>query len=134
MILLQKKKKVTVSWSKVCSTKIEGGLGLKSLKAINNASILKLCWELVSSNRQWAVLIRARVYIKGSYIIHYISSSIWSGLKTHFKTVLANSRWLIGDGMMNSLNARLGAFIQDGKWKIPSMIINRSPSLLAELD
>lgn len=40
----------TMAWHKVCSPFNEGGLGLRSLKAINDAAMLKLSWDITSSN------------------------------------------------------------------------------------
>lgn len=120
--------------------------------------MLKLWWELVSPYMQWAALIRARVLFKGAYIQHHISSSIWTGPEAYLNTVLANCRWLLGDGcsinfwsdrwlsqpiidflqlppsMNSSLNAKVKDFIQDGNWKIHSMLLSRSSSLIAELN
>lgn len=46
------KKIVTVSWHRVCSPTEEGGLGFRSLRDINKAAALKLCWEFMQSNNQ----------------------------------------------------------------------------------
>lgn len=47
------RKLVTVPWSVVYSSLAAGGLGLKSIKSINKAPMMKLCWELISTNDQW---------------------------------------------------------------------------------
>jgi hypothetical protein len=70
------RKNVTVSWSKVCSPIAEGGLGIRSLSAINKASNLKLFWELLNSDNQWANLLRSRVVRRNGYIKHHIFSSL----------------------------------------------------------
>lgn len=56
------KKVVTVTWSKVCSPIYEGGLGLRSIRAINRAALLKLSWELISSKESWAVFLKAKFF------------------------------------------------------------------------
>lgn len=91
------RKIVTVSWFTMCSPIEEGGLGLKSIKGINKASMLKLCWQLVSSNKQWAVLLKARALVNNQPIQHHLTSSVWAGLKLYINTVLANCRWHVGD-------------------------------------
>jgi len=48
---------VIVSWKKVCTDYEEGGLGVKSLIFLNEASNLKLCWDLMHSNEQWSTLL-----------------------------------------------------------------------------
>lgn len=58
------KKVCTVSWFKICSPVNGGGLGVRSIKDINKAAVLKLYWELVTSNSQWVNLIKSRVFIK----------------------------------------------------------------------
>ncbi|KAF1884415.1 hypothetical protein Lal_00033420 [Lupinus albus] len=45
-----KKKLFTVAWIKVYSPMAVGGLGLRSLKLMNKAALLKLTWEMRSSN------------------------------------------------------------------------------------
>ncbi|GAU25788.1 hypothetical protein TSUD_222460 [Trifolium subterraneum] len=58
---IDQRKLVTVAWDKVCAPTNEGGLGLRSLRHINEAANLKLCWDLFTSSSHWASLIRARV-------------------------------------------------------------------------
>ncbi|GAU35456.1 hypothetical protein TSUD_364120 [Trifolium subterraneum] len=71
-----------VAWKKVCAPLDEGGLGLRSLTSINEASNLKLCWELMHSNEDWAVILRSRVFRDDKIINHHIYSSLWSSIKT----------------------------------------------------
>lgn len=52
-------KLVTVAWSQVCKPLVEGGLGLKSIVKLNEASMLKLMWDFVFSNSHWVVFMRA---------------------------------------------------------------------------
>lgn len=70
------KKIVTVAWHKVCCPLIEGGLGIRSLRALNKAAMLKLSWEMVSSNKQWVVIIRARYFKNKVPVTDYAKSSI----------------------------------------------------------
>lgn len=46
-----------VSWKILCRLWSEGGLDIKSTRLINDAAMLKLAWNLLSSNSQWAVLL-----------------------------------------------------------------------------
>lgn len=43
------RKIVTVAWSKVCCPMQEGGLGLRSIRSINDAAMLQLSWDLIAS-------------------------------------------------------------------------------------
>lgn len=46
------KKLVLVAWSQVRKPYMDGGLEIRSTRQMNDASMLKLGWELVSDN-QW---------------------------------------------------------------------------------
>jgi hypothetical protein len=99
---LMVRKHVTVSWHKVCSPIDEGGLGIRSLSTINKASNLKLFWELLNSDNQWANLLRSRVVRKNGYIKHHIFSSLWNGIKEQDHNIKHHTRWLLGNG--NKIN------------------------------
>jgi len=94
-----KRKMVIVAWKKVCSEYEEGGLGVKSLIWLNEATNLKCCWNLFNSIEQWATLLRSRVSRGSRCIVHHIFSSICSSIKPEFHTILNNSSWLIGNGV-----------------------------------
>lgn len=94
-----KRKVVIVKWHTLCSPKDEGGLGLRSLRSINNAAMLKLAWELEASDKVWARLIKARFVRFKNPIDHYVKSSIWPGIKPHLQIVNLNGTWRIGNGM-----------------------------------
>ncbi|XP_058776768.1 uncharacterized protein LOC131651114 [Vicia villosa] len=98
-----KTKVVTVAWSDMCLPTDEGGLGLRSLVKLNEASNLKLAWDLLSSSDSWAILMRQRVMRKHKIINHHIFSSIWSSVKSEMPSVLANSSWCLGNGKDISL-------------------------------
>jgi len=84
---ITKRKMLTVAWKRVCSDYDEGGLGIKSLICLNEATNLKLCWELLHSEEQWANLLRSRTLRGNHYINHPIFSSIWSGIKHEYSTI-----------------------------------------------
>jgi hypothetical protein len=64
---------------------------MKDPRLVNTASLLHLCWTLVTSEDQWAQMCRAR-YIKNGIPVNYkISSSVWSGMKAHIRLVYENS-------------------------------------------
>jgi hypothetical protein len=68
---ITKRKLVTVSWAKVCKLLAERGL-----VKLNEASNLKLCWDLFHSSEHWAILLRSRVQRKHKVINHHIFSSL----------------------------------------------------------
>jgi hypothetical protein len=47
---LDTNKFVTVSSKTICTPILEGGIGIRSIKNLNEASSLILCWELHSEN------------------------------------------------------------------------------------
>lgn len=50
---ISKRKLIIVAWHKVCKPLVEGGLGMRSLSKINDASNLKLFLDLFNSSNQW---------------------------------------------------------------------------------
>jgi hypothetical protein len=95
---LNKRKLVIVAWKKVGAPYDEGGLALRSLISLNEATNLKLCWDMLHSEDQWACILRSRVLRGSSCINHHIYSSVWSGIKNEFSTIyeqlyLADRKW-----------------------------------------
>lgn len=95
---IYKRKLVTVAWKKVCSSYDEGGLGIRSLIKLNEATNLKMCWDLIQSKEDWAILLRSRVLRQSKCIKHHVFSSIWSGTKNEYQVIRDNSRWIVGNG------------------------------------
>jgi hypothetical protein len=66
------RKTVIVAWSTVCSPLDEGGLGIRSLSILNQASNLKLFGDLMNSDNHWAVFLRSRVVRESGFINYHI--------------------------------------------------------------
>jgi ribonuclease HI len=148
-----KRKLVTVSWKTVCRPFSQGGLNIRSLVKLNEASNLKLCWSLLHSHASWAKLLRDRVFKKGRPINHHIFSSLWSSVKAEFVTIKDNSAWLFGDGVSISfwhdewcgpplstqlhiptqisslLSSKVSDFILNGTWNVPPELDHIFPNL-----
>lgn len=75
------KKAVTVAWKHLCKPTDEGGLGLRSIRSINSAAMLQLCWNVTVSQEEWAGLLRARFFRKGAPYLSYVRPSIWPVLE-----------------------------------------------------
>lgn len=90
----------TVAWRKICFPYNEGGLGVKSLKSLNEAAILKLSFEMLALNKDWVVFFRNRFCHMHKPRFSYVKSSIWPGIKLFLKTVYTNSIWRLGDGKL----------------------------------
>jgi len=93
-----KRKLVTVSWKKLCKPYEEGGLDIRSLIKLNEASNLRMCWNIANSDAVWARIIRSRTIKDGKIIKHHIFSSTWSSVKSEHSVILENTIDIIGDG------------------------------------
>jgi hypothetical protein len=140
------RKLVTVAWKKICAPFEEGGLGLRSLKVLNAATNLKLCWDLMHSDEDWAKILRSRVLRNGKAINYHVYSSIWSSVKHEVQVISDNSCWKVGNGqsinlwtdswcgepLASSQNihpnvlfwlpSKVSDFIQNQTWHIPHYI------------
>ena len=99
---INNRKMVTMAWCKLSTPVDEGGLGLRSLKSINQVALLKQAWGMLASNYQWAVLMRARCLWSGKPKTTYMCSSIYLGVCSCEKIVIENSNWQLGDGNLIS--------------------------------
>lgn len=119
--------------------------------------MMKLCWDLVSTNEQWVVMLRSRILKDHMPISHHISSSVWSGLKPFISSVSIHSRWILGNGcsinfwkdrwlsspivdflqipvhLHKHLNALVKDFIKDSCWTIPQWLLDSSSDFAREL-
>jgi ribonuclease HI len=152
---INQRKIVTVAWKKVCKPFDQGGLGIRSLIALNEASNLKLCWDLLQSQEHWAILLRSRVIRGDNCIHHHIFSSIWSSIKSEFNTIKENAGFVIGTGvsvnfwrdkwcgsqsiaeqlhlphhLVHFLEAKVSDFIVDNSWHIPAETSLLFPNLI----
>jgi len=150
---ITKRKLVTVAWKNFCASYEEGGLNIRSLVCLNEATNLKLCWDLLHSQEQWAYIPKSRVLRDVSCIKYHIYSSIWSSIKMEFQIVRENSTWLVGDGnqinflfdswcgdpLQHSLNAstdliheypqKLSAYIANCALNLPTSLAQVFPDL-----
>lgn len=54
----------TVAWSKVCLLLEHGGLNIRDLHTINDASIMSMAWKLKAVNNRWSSFLKARFLAK----------------------------------------------------------------------
>lgn len=150
-------KLVTVSWKKMGCPVEEGGVGLRCLRVLNEAAILKLSWEVMSYSQQWAALLKARFVRHNKPVVCYAKSSIWLSVRCHLNSVLEGSYWCIGNGKMinfwkdcwlskpivellefpnnvlSTLRASVSDFICNNSWKIPTEHSAKFPDIAAEI-
>lgn len=137
----------------MCVDAEEGGLGLRSLICVNQATNLKLCWELNHSEEQWESILRSRAIRVNNCIHYHTSSSIWSGVKSEFSIFKENTCWIIGNGkrinfsldnwgeepLIQSLQIfpsqihhypkMLSDYVSNYKWTFPADLIQEYPIL-----
>ncbi|XP_024630075.1 uncharacterized protein [Medicago truncatula] len=148
----------TVSWKILCRPWSEGGLDIKSTRLINNAAMLKLAWNLLSSNSQWAVLLKRRFFSQGQPIRYFVKSSVWHGVKNHMSILRQNKLWIVGTGdrinlwtnnwlgeplvtLFNidpffhaSFTGKVSEVIVNGNWDLPaSLLVPEVTSRLASI-
>jgi len=83
----------------------EGGLGVRSLINLNVASSLKICWDLMTSQEDWAIQLRSRAFHKHGPIKYHILSSIWSSCKSEVDLASDNNiRTTLFDYLINLLS------------------------------
>jgi hypothetical protein len=69
---------------KVCKSLSEGGLGIRSLRTLNEAFNL--------------TLLKSRVIRGQKCISHHIFSSLWCGFKNEFNVIWDNTSFNLGNG------------------------------------
>lgn len=155
---MNSRKVCTVYWQKICSSFVEGALGLHSVMNINAATSFKLCWDIVSSNDQWSIFLKARFFKNNLHVSHYLSSSIWPGIKANLQTVKENVSQLLGNGssinfwsdnwlsipiaemlhippqMHKYVKSIVDVFISDSGWSIPTDLVDHYPGLAVAIN
>lgn len=85
---IHKRNYVTVAWKLVCSPIVDGGLGIRSIRDINEASMLKLCWDMLSSSEQRTRFLKARFLRNSKPVSHHVNSSLWPALRNWYNVAL----------------------------------------------
>jgi len=57
-----------------------------------------MCWELLQSDEDWAILLSSRVMRSSTCINHHIFSSIWSRVKSEYCVLKENTCWATREG------------------------------------
>lgn len=130
-----------VAWDTVCLPEFEGGLGIKSMKSLNNAALMKMTWKVMTGDSEFDNFIRT--CFKGS---SYKKSSVWHSFKEQWHIIQENIIWLVADGSNidfwndvwcinmgssiadfldldnSNLHNTVADFIEEGKWCFPTYI------------
>lgn len=153
----EQRKLCTVAWSTICKPRAEGGLSVRNPAEVNQASLIFLTWKLLTSEEQWAQLCRKRFLKNGKQKVHYITSSVWPGMKQYVQFVIAHSSWSVGNGhnihfwtdrwldspivdkwsiplaLFPSLQMKVSKCIVDGNWCLPEFLILRDQALVDQI-
>ncbi|KAK9139396.1 hypothetical protein Scep_009077 [Stephania cephalantha] len=100
------KKVNLVSWNEICQPKGCGGLGLKKMRLMNEALLMKLVWRLVSStNELWVQLLKAKYGDVSPQMSELPNtrkgSHLWRSLGKIWSNTLQNIGWAVGNGTVS---------------------------------
>ncbi|VFQ86129.1 unnamed protein product [Cuscuta campestris] len=99
------KKCPLINWEEVCLPKQEGGLGLKNLLKWNQASIMRLIWDIASKkDTLWVKWIHTK-YLKGATVWEY---SPKQDDCYYWKKMLQNRKLFQGMTTMTSYDSKIG--------------------------
>lgn len=91
-----------VAWSKVTIPKGMGGLGLRSLKEMNIALVLKNVWKIASGqNAPWIQVLKAKYYPRSSFWTTnktHACTKLWKDLVHNKPLIQHHLCWKIGNG------------------------------------
>lgn len=102
-----KKSMSYVAWDSVTTPKGMGGLGLRHLKEVNKALVMKTMWKLATgANMLWAHLMQAKYYPRGalwSTQRRTNCSKLWKQLMDLRSVLINHICWKVGSGEQISL-------------------------------
>ncbi|CAL1358518.1 unnamed protein product [Linum trigynum] len=102
-----------VTWERICKSKEEGGLGLRSARALNLAYLMKLGWQFLNNDESlWVRVLHAK-YVKqnddGSVAFRQQRvSRLWKGIKDALPLLKQNTIWDIRDGRASISGKTIG--------------------------
>lgn len=101
----EKKRQHLISWKRVCRTKQEGGLGIRSARMMNKALLAKVAWRLLNDKEgMWAKVLQSKYKIKeirdpSWTVVKGTWSSTWKSISIGLQeVVIPGLSWVVGDG------------------------------------
>jgi ribonuclease HI len=100
----EKKKIHLLNWSKVCTPKANGGLGLKRAADMNQAMLAKASWRIVQKDEGLWCKVFEKKYLQRHSILddkydkHVGCSSTWNSVLHGAKLLRSGLCWRVGDG------------------------------------
>jgi hypothetical protein len=105
-----------LSWKSICSPKSLGGLGIRSMEALNSSLLAKLGWRMLSSSSLlWVDTLKAKYLRNYSFLEAPFKSDaswIWKGILKHRKVVM--------NGACRAISSGLNLNVWSSPW-IPSL-------------
>ena len=98
-----KERKVAwISWEKLCTPKMERGMGFKDLKTFNLAFLAKQGWRIQQNlNTLVHRVFMAKYFARSSFRevqLGYRPSYVWRSIMVAKDLIVKGSRWVIGNG------------------------------------
>ena len=91
-----------VSWEKLCTPKVEGGMGFKDLKAFNLAPLAKQGWRIQQNPSSLIHRVFKAKYFMGIPFkeaqLGNRPSYAWRSIMVAKDIIVKNSTWTIGNG------------------------------------
>ena len=91
-----------MSWEKLCSPKVDGGMGFRDLKAFNLALLAKQGWQILKNPDSLVhKVFKAKYFAKATYLEAQMGrrpSYIWRSILSAREVIKMGSRWVIGNG------------------------------------
>lgn len=98
----KERKMAWVSWEKLCTPKIEGGMGFKDLKAFNLALLAKQGWRVQQNPSTLIHRVFKERYFEGNPFkeaqLGNRPSYAWRSIMATKDIIVKSSRWTIGNG------------------------------------
>lgn len=95
---IHKRKLVTVAWKDCCQKIKAGGLGIRSIRDINEGGKLVQWWSIINGSVSWANILKARVFKNRCQYKYHVFLSIWTSCKEYLHELMENLIWMIGKG------------------------------------
>ena len=91
-----------ISWEKLCTPKLEGGMGFRDLKTFNLALLAKQGWRIQQNPNTLVHKVFKAKYFAGSSFreaqLGCRPSYVWKSIMAAKDLVVKGSKWVIGNG------------------------------------
>lgn len=100
----QRKKIHLIKWDTVCKPKLQGGLGIKRIAAMNQAMLAKTSWRMLQNDKGlWHEIYKAKYlrrasFLDPNYTCPNSSSSTWRSIIFGAKLLNQGLQWRVGKG------------------------------------